>query len=190
MTKEEARGKMRSARKAFAGQERTLAQNEARERLISYLSKTRPEWFFPFVSCGTEIDTRSLIDEVFTRLPEISVAAPRVEGDRMQFYRIQSMEQLKQSPMGIPEPTGGTPVVPECGLVLMPGLVFDRQGNRAGYGAGYYDRYLAEHGLAAQNNGVLKMGYGFSFQLISELESEEHDIPLDAVLTERELYWI
>lgn len=190
MTKDEARRQMRSARKAFAGRERMEAQRQAGERLLSYLSETQPAWFFPFVSCRTEIDTEAVIGEVLARLPGIAVAVPRVEGNEMKFYRIRSVTELQLSPMGIPEPAGGSSVVPESGILLVPGLVFDRRGNRAGYGAGYYDKYLAEHGLTVQNHGVLKMGYAFSFQLISELESEEHDVPLDAVMTERELHWI
>lgn len=186
MTKDEARRQMRSARKAFTGAERDIAQRRARERCLSYLAEVEPVWFLPFVSCGTEIDTRVLIEEVLASFPAISVAVPRVEGKRMQFYRIESTSELQLSSMGIPEPVAGSPVVPEEGIMLLPGLAFDRRGNRAGYGAGYYDYYLAEHADTLQ--GVLKMGYAFSFQLIPSLECAEHDIPSEVILTESEYY--
>lgn len=198
MTKEEARNQMREARKNFAGAMREVAEERAKNFFLDYIRKVRPSHVFPFVSCGTEIDTIGLIRDILRDFPETSVAVPKVKGEDMQFYRLETLEDLKPGSMGILEPSEGEPVVMEGGIVLMPGLVFDRQGNRAGYGAGYYDRYLAQimdtKVQSGERNekmikGVLKMGYAFSFQLIDSLQCDSHDIPLDAVLTEEGIFW-
>ena len=61
-------------------------------------------------------------------------------------------------------------------LVLMPGLAFDPQGHRLGYGGGFYDRFLA-----AEPHPTIALCY--AFQLLPQLETEAHDIPVDAVLS-------
>lgn len=66
-------------------------------------------------------------------------------------------------------------------FVIVPGLAFDRKNNRLGFGAGYYDRFLSE-------SKSFKAGICYDFQLIDEIPTEEHDIPMDAVITEREVF--
>lgn len=66
-------------------------------------------------------------------------------------------------------------------FVIIPGLAFDRKNNRLGFGAGYYDRFLAE-------SKAFKAGICYDFQRIDEIPKEEHDIPMDAVITEKGLY--
>lgn len=198
MTKEEARKRMREVRRNFVGRQRALAEEKAKEFMLDYIREVNPSYVFPFVSHGTEIDTVGLIKDIFINFPDIVIAVPKVEGEQMQFYRLESVEDLKPGTMGILEPMGGEPLVIKEGILLMPGLAFDRQGNRAGYGAGYYDRYLegimdtkVQPVTENENTirGVLKIGYAFSFQLIESLQCESHDVPLDAVLTEGGICW-
>lgn len=89
---------------------------------------------------------------------------------------------------GIPEPT---PAVKErdqmnpatIELVVLPGAVFDRTGNRLGYGGGYYDRFLTQEASLA-----LRIGLAFSLQVVERLPKEAHDVPLDFLITERETF--
>ena len=60
----------------------------------------------------------------------------------MDFYEIKSMKDLEPGYMGIPEPIEKNPVNASAGVMIMPGLVFDMELNRIGYGRGYYDRYI------------------------------------------------
>ena len=114
------------------------------------------------------------------------MAVPRVEGNRMQFYEARAMNDLHRGAMGILEPAGAEPVRAEDGVMLVPGLAYDERGYRVGYGAGFYDRYFAEYGLCQPNaGGVLKIGYAFSFQLVQRMEAQEHDVALDALMTEK-----
>ena len=64
---------------------------------------------------------------------------------------------------------------------MLPGSVFDRAGNRLGYGAGFYDRFLAQEAPRA-----IRIGLGFSLQLVERLPALAHDIPMNQLITERE----
>lgn len=66
-------------------------------------------------------------------------------------------------------------------LVIVPGVAFDKRGNRMGYGKGYYDRFL--NGL-----DICKVGVCHSFQLMDTIPSEDHDIKMDIIVTEREVW--
>ena len=105
------------------------------------------------------------------------VAVPKVYGDEMKFLYLDDLSQVEKGYAGIPEPIADGPVADdETALVLMPGLAFDPAGHRIGYGGGFYDKFLA----AEPNHPTLALCY--EFQMLPELHTEEHDIPVDTVL--------
>ncbi len=105
------------------------------------------------------------------------VAVPKVIGEDMKFIYIRDMSRVEKGYAGIPEPVDDGPVADDpTALVLMPGLAFDREGHRIGYGGGFYDRFLAEE----PDHPTLALCYDFQMQ--DALETEEFDIPVDAVL--------
>ena len=82
----------------------------------------------------------------------------------------------------VPEPKDKAPFDKEkIDLVIVPGVVFDHQCNRAGYGKGYYDRFL-------KDMKAFKIGVCHSFQIVDEIESEAHDIKMDMIVTERDVW--
>jgi 5-formyltetrahydrofolate cyclo-ligase len=88
--------------------------------------------------------------------------------------------ELKKGRFGIPEPEQPVWAAPdEIRLILVPAIAFDRAGGRLGRGGGFYDRLLPLY--SAQ-----RLGIGFSFQLLDAVPSEEHDIRMNALLTEKE----
>jgi 5-formyltetrahydrofolate cyclo-ligase len=105
------------------------------------------------------------------------VAVPKVYGDEMKFILMEDLSAVEKGYAGIPEPVADEPVAcDEMALVLMPGLAFDPQGHRIGYGGGFYDKFLAKE----PNHPTLALCY--DFQMLQELETEEFDIPVDQVL--------
>lgn len=187
MTKDEARKQMRRQRKEWTGRDRKIATMQARARLFTYLGIRRVTWLYPFVSCGTEIDTMEVIEGVLVHFPWMRIAVPKVNGSTMDFYEIHGMQDLQKGYQGILEPITEERVEANNGIMLLPGLAFDRQGGRVGYGAGFYDRYIAAHAALEQKNHHLhKIGYGFSFQLLDSIETQEYDIVLDGIMTDRE----
>ena len=105
------------------------------------------------------------------------VAVPKVYGDEMKFILMEDLSAVEKGYAGIPEPVADEPVAcDEMALVLMPGLAFDPQGHRIGYGGGFYDKFLAKE----PNHPTLALCY--DFQMLQQLETEEFDIPVDLVL--------
>lgn len=94
---------------------------------------------------------------------------------------------LAKGAYAIPEPRPEWPTVApgDVDLVVVPGVAFDPQGNRLGYGGGYYDRFLPE--LKAANPGAVLLGLAFGFQVVGALPRDPHDVPLDGVATDRGL---
>ena len=105
------------------------------------------------------------------------VAVPKVYGDEMKFLYLDDLTKVSKGYAEIPEPIADEPVADDkTALVLMPGLAFDPAGHRIGYGGGFYDKFLA----AEPNHPTLALCY--EFQMLPELHTEEHDIPVDTVL--------
>ena len=105
------------------------------------------------------------------------VAVPKVYGEEMKFILMTDLSLVATGYAGIPEPIADGPIADDpTALVLMPGLAFDPQGHRIGYGGGFYDKFLA----AEPDHPTLALCY--DFQMLPALETEEFDIPVDAVL--------
>ena len=136
-----------------------------------------------YVSISNEVDTHTLIDRALESGKRVAV--PVVEPNRTLIHlEIRSMAELKPSGFGLLEPSGKDGAVVPPGafdIVLVPGLAFDRAGNRVGFGAGYYDRFLS---LAH----AFKIGLAYDFQLFDRLPHGPRDIPMDLVITESEVY--
>ena len=134
-----------------------------------------------YASFGSEVITDKIIDHALVMGKNVYL--PRVNGNDMDFYMIASREELEEGSWHIPEPKPNV-----CNLfnsnanalVIMPLVAFDRNGDRIGYGKGYYDRFLYRHLTGT------KIGLAYSLQEC-EIESEETDIKMDFVVTEKEI---
>ena len=106
------------------------------------------------------------------------VVLPRVEGENMQFYPYHG--RVAQGAYGIMEPLACGAVEPcEIDVMVVPGVVFTRNGERMGRGKGYYDKYMSHGDFSA-----LKIGVCYSEQLVPEIPVEGHDIMMDVVIYE------
>lgn len=133
------------------------------------------ECIYCYVSLQQEVSTIKLIDYALSIGK--SVAVPRVDGRNMDFYYINSMDDLVPGCMKILEPkTYCQPAREKHALVILPGLAFDNAGNRIGYGGGYYDRYLED------KPDSFKLGVAFDFQMYPQLPYETFDCLVDQVI--------
>ena len=142
-----------------------------------------------YMSFGTEIDTQALFDETLRRgktllLPRIS----RLSGGspHLTLHRVASPSALVAGVWGIAEPAPTCPAVSfdEVEFALVPGVAFDRAGNRLGYGKGYYDRLLAMRvERTSAGTKPLVVAVAFDCQLVEQLPVSAHDQAIDLLIT-------
>ncbi len=132
-----------------------------------------------FVSKEGEIDTVTIIKR---DIGLKNIFVPKVSGKKLEVYRIKDFERdLSMGKFGILEPNKNA--VRKCranvDLVIVPALVFDRQGHRLGYGQGYYDRFLSK--IRAEK----RVGVIYSEYLVDRISREPHDVPVRTIVTEK-----
>lgn len=129
-----------------------------------------------------EVETRAIALDALQKGKR--VACPRVVKNPagLEHYEIRALGDLVESSRGLwqPDPVRTQPIDLETiDLVVVPGVAFDRLGNRIGFGAGFYDRFLA--GIAAP-----KVGLAFSLQIAERVPHSLRDVPVDWIVTEAE----
>lgn len=153
------------------------ASAELAERFYAHPLYRAAKSIYAYVSFNEEVRTLPIIAHALADGKRVAV--PKVYGKEMRFLWLDDLSQLAPGYYGIPEPTGDGPIADDpTALMLMPGLAFDPQGHRIGYGGGFYDRFL-------EREPHPTLALCFDFQLLPELEVQAHDIPVDAVLSAR-----
>jgi 5-formyltetrahydrofolate cyclo-ligase len=137
-----------------------------------------------FAGYGSEPDTLSFLPELLAIGKR--VYCPLVEGDVMEFYQVSDESDFTEGYKGIPEPKADNKhqYVPcKEDFMIIPGTVFDREGNRIGYGKGFYDKYLSDV-FTGQTAAI-----AFSFQVIENgnIPAEETDVKMSYIVTEKEI---
>lgn len=139
-----------------------------------------------YVNFRSEVETMPLFSQC--QQQDILTAAPLTisKNHRLIPYLVSNpKDELIAGYCGIPEPDSNrlTEIAPDqLDIVLVPGSVFDRQGGRLGYGGGYYDRFLA-----SQAPQALRVGLAYEMQVVEQVPTMDHDIPLQYLITEKEI---
>lgn len=175
-TKKEVRAIIRERKKETSEEFRNDAASRCTNRLTASSEWKNADTILTYISYNREMSTYPLIEQAWKEGKK--VAAPRVEGDKMNFYLFHSWEELAKSDMGILEPFGNDMVSAEAALMIMPGVAFDEKKNRVGYGGGFYDRYLMEHPQ------YKRIAIAYDFQILSDFETESFDICPHMIMTE------
>ena len=175
MTKQEIRAQVRAQKRAMTEADIVSASARLGEKFQvcqAYLDAKSIYFYLPY---NQEVRTEPMI--LAALADGKRVAVPKCYGDEMKFLWIDSMDGIEPGYCNIPEPVFDEPVADDTtALVLMPGLAFDPQGHRIGYGGGFYDKFLE----AEPNHPTVALCYGF--QMFEHLEVDAHDIPVDTVL--------
>lgn len=141
-----------------------------------------------YLSHSSEVRTILELDTFLQMGKRILV--PYCEGNSLQTFWLKNRDELEEGEFGILEPSVEWRRVKErkvsndeIDLIIVPGLAFDRNGGRLGYGRGYYDRFLSQVRL-----DCALVGLAFECQIVREVPMSEHDMPLDVVITEAGVY--
>ncbi|MGN0978460.1 MAG: 5-formyltetrahydrofolate cyclo-ligase [Faecousia sp.] len=175
MDKKELRRIIREKKRAMTPAEIESRSEKLAQLLYASEAYRNAKTIYGYLPYNQEVRTVPMLEQALRDGKRVAV--PKVFGDEMKFLYLEDLTQVAKGYAGIPEPIADEPEARDkTALVLMPGLVFDPQGHRIGYGGGFYDKFLA----AEPNHPTLALCY--DFQLLPELETEEHDVPVDTVL--------
>lgn len=154
--------------------------SEIQSRFLTLRQYAKCDTVFTYVSKDLEVDTYAIIRAAWANGKKVAV--PRcIEDCKMDFYYIESMEDLEEGAFGVKEP-----VESRCrkvsdlsrGLCIVPGLSFDAEGYRLGYGKGYYDRFLSKFGGET-------VGLCYSNCIKWKLPHGKYDRAVDVIVTDR-----
>ena len=139
---------------------------------------------FIYLSFGSEIQTNNIITKALRDGKEVYIPKVYKKNKLMKAVRLKSFDDLKENSMGILEPIDDSNYIDkrEIDLILVPGVVFDLNGNRIGYGGGYYDRYLQDI-KEIRNKVVL----AYDLQIVDSINPDIHDIAFDYIITNTRL---
>ncbi len=159
---------------------------KACEKLISTPQFQHSKVVMFFLSLPQETDTTPAILNAWQHGKTVTVPKVLWRQKRMIPVQIDSLENgFSTEVAGLRNPIAGTPVpLEEVDLVVVPGLAFDRNGNRLGTGNGYYDNFFEDKHLVAT-----RCGLSFSEQLIDSIPIDEHDKPMDLLVTDKEIIY-
>jgi 5-formyltetrahydrofolate cyclo-ligase len=132
----------------------------------------------------SEIDPTSLMQALAAQGARLALPAITARGQSLRFRAWFVGDKLLRGPLGILEPSpAAAEIIPD--IVLVPLAAFDRTGHRIGYGAGHYDRTLAQ---LRKSKTVTAIGIAFAAQEVEAVPALQHDVALDYVLTETQLH--
>lgn len=135
-----------------------------------------------YLDFKNEVKTDSIINYCLENNKKVYIPICIPETHELCISRITSLKELQSGHFGIREPKAEYIRLSDSSLVdlvLVPGVVFDSSGNRIGFGAGYYDRFMRR-----LESGVIKVGLAYAFQIADSIPSDEYDIPMDYIVTE------
>ena len=154
--------------------------SEIQSRFLTLRQYAKCDTVFTYVSKDLEVDTYAIIRAAWANGKKVAV--PKcIEDSKMDFYYIESMDDLEDGSFGVKEP-----VESKCkkvadlsrGLCIVPGLSFDAEGYRLGYGKGYYDRFLSKFGGET-------VGLCYSNCIKWKLPHGKYDRAVDVIVTDR-----
>ncbi len=180
--KNELRKKYRALRNTYC--ESVLSSKLVTDKFLNSEEYKSCNEIFIFLSFGSEIETRHIIKKALE--DNKIVALPYMTGKphEMVFIKISSLSELVKNKIGIYEPVYNEENIVlsnENTIIIVPGLVFDINKNRLGYGGGYYDKYLSE------NKYMLSVGLCFDIQITEYVPTDKNDVKPDIIITDRRI---
>lgn len=184
MKKEMLRRQALQRRNAILEEERKESSLLIVERLVNMPEFLRANRVFSYASFRTEVETGEFHKKVLLAGKHLYLPKTDSINHEMYFYEVTGEEDCQIGYQGIMEPIGGTvyePTPDEKVLMIMPGVAYDKAGNRLGYGGGYYDRYLRRYREGISDAIML----AFYKQEVAEIETELCDMKPDSIITDR-----
>jgi 5-formyltetrahydrofolate cyclo-ligase len=166
------------ARVKLTPEQRKVMSAEIEEKLFGMPEYRAASIVMFYASFQSEVETHHMIRRALAEGKR--VVLPKVKGKELQLFEIKSFDHdVLPGAWGIPEPEEGVRVeLKDIGLIVAPGAAFDEQGNRIGYGAGFYDKLLPLYKGRT-------VALAFELQIVPDAPAGLHDIPMQMIITEK-----
>jgi len=184
--KEKLRREILAERGKLSEEAVTEKTRKIKENLFGLPEFEKAKMVMFYVAKGKEVRTEEMIKESIKMGKTVAVPISKVEERDLIPSLLLDYGELVPGTYGILEPREECrrPVPPEkLELIVVPGVAFDRQGNRLGFGRGFYDNFLGKVPFH-----IPRLGLAFEFQIVKELPFTEKDVPVDGVVTEEDIY--
>lgn len=151
------------------------------QKVIKSEEYNKAKIIFIFVSYKSEVDTHNIIKYALKDGKLVCVPKVMYKNSYMEAVGIYDFNELKEGAYGILEPQNIDLRVEETSIDIcyVPGLAFDKNGGRIGYGGGYYDKFLKKI-----KNDSKKIGLAYNFQIVDKVPMEEYDIHMDGFISD------
>jgi len=154
---------------------KTFKDNLIYQKMITNKKIINSETILIYVSTEEEIDTLRAINYFINKK---KIAVPKIENNEMNFYYINSLNELRLGYFNILEPNNNNLVTDFTNTVsITPGICFSEEGYRIGYGKGYYDKFYQKH-------NVYKIGLCYKKCLLNTIPYDKYDRKVDEIITE------
>ena len=182
--KKQMRDAVLARRDAMLPSARAVASHAIIEKLCALPRYQHAKVILTYMGFGSEIETRPFVERIL--IDGKIVVLPRVDraSRSLILHSVHSLSELEASKWGIREPRADTPPVPLSTIefALLPGVAFDRTGNRLGYGRGYYDKLLS-----TVDPTLERVAAGFCCQIVDVVPVGPLDQKIDILVTENEI---
>lgn len=180
-SKKEIRAEVKKHRREATPEQIREKSNAICEKFLNLPEFKEAKVVFAYIDCKNEVETKKVIEQCWREGK--TVAVPKVFGKIMKYYVIHSYDDLEEGYFGIPEPKFESlqEIVCEDGLMILPGVAFDVERHRVGYGGGFYDRYLEDH------PNMVKIAFAFEFQMFERVPFEVFDRQPEKIITEKRI---
>jgi len=180
--KEGLRKEIKEKRKKQTKEENREKSKEIKKKLFCLKEFKDAETILFYISYKSEVFTHQMIKEAF-KDKRVVVPISNKKNYSLTLSELKSWDDLEIGSYNIPEPKKvhiNEISIENIGLIIVPGVAFDKRGNRLGHGKGYYDRLL-------NKTNAKKIGLAFEFQLKDEIPIDKHDENVDIIITEKRI---
>ena len=173
----------RNKRDAVCTDERRQMSQSIQDKLFEQDEYKNSQAILFYAAFGSEVPTLMMMESSLCKGKTIILPITEMQSNSLVLRKINDLSCLEPNKFGIPEPVIASTAefnIHDIDLVVVPGIVFDEQGWRIGYGGGYYDRFLKN-----LDSTVPWISVAFELQVVPKIPSESHDLPVDKIITEK-----
>jgi len=154
-----------------------------KKRLLSLPEVRKAKIVLCYVSIKGEVKTDDMIPECLEHGKRILVPFLDDKKEAIMISEIKDLDELSPGAFGIPQPKNPKEFsLEKIDLIVVPGIAFDRRGNRVGYGSGFYDRFLKK-----LKKGIPTVALAYDFQIVKEIPTNGMDVRVHKIVTEKEI---